>query len=116
MDILNQYLAVVMMKIYFYLMGEETLTRTLGDRIELKTEIDKAIYVCTCQEVIFKATAKRWLSSTRLNRIYRVTMRHDLVDAELTYGTYPVLCPDTFTYTSYPHMMAIRCHHKLYYT
>lgn len=105
----------MMIKVYFYLIGEESITRTLGERVELKTEINKVVYHCICQEVIFKATAKKLLSSYRISRIYKVTM-NDIKDGpNPTHSTYPILCPDPFVYTKYPHMLAIRCHYHLFY-
>lgn len=105
----------MMIKIYFYLIGEEKISRSLGEKIELKTEINKVVYHCICQEVIFKASARRWLSSYRVNRVYKVTMNDVPGGPTPTYGTYPLLCPVSFTYTSYPHMLAIRCHYHLFY-
>lgn len=105
---------VFMMKVYFYLIGEEEITRTTGETITLKTEINNTTYDCICQEIIFKAQAKKLFSSTRINRLYKVTMSLAGEDIK-TFGTYPVLCPDGFLYTSYPHMLAIRCHYRLFY-
>lgn len=115
MSIINQMITVLMIKTYFYLMGEETISRTLGETIELKTEINKVVYHCVCQEIIFKATAKRLLSSYRVNRIYKVSMNKVEDNPEVTQGTYPILCPESFIYTNYPHMLAIRCHYHLFY-
>ena len=115
MSILNQIITVMMIKVYFYLMGEESISRSLGERVELSTEINKVVYHCVCQEVIFKATAKRLLSSRRINRIYKVTMNDVKDGPNPTYGSYPILCPETFIYTNYPHMLAIRSHYHLYY-
>ena len=46
MSILNQLFTVMMIKIYFYLIGEEKISRSLGEKIELKTEINKVVYHC----------------------------------------------------------------------
>ena len=114
MSLLSQMFTVLTMKIYFYLIGDEEITRYVGETIELKTEIDEVVYDCICQEVIFKATARKLFSSTRINRLYKVTMSI-VGNNDKTHGTYPVLCPDGFVYTNYPHMLAIRCHYRLFY-
>lgn len=116
MSILNQYVTIITMKIYFYLMGEENVTRDYGKSIELKTVINDVAYHCVCQELIFRATARRWLSSYRINKTYQVTMYELDGDCQPTHGTYPTMCPNTFTYTTYPHMLAIRCHYNLHYS
>ena len=115
MNMLNQLFTVMMIKIYFYLIGEESISRSLGEKVEMKTEINKVVYHCICQEIIFKASAKRWLSSYRVNRIYKVTMYSLNDETSPTDGTYPLLCPVSFVYTNYPHMLAIRAHYRLFY-
>lgn len=105
---------LLVMKAYFYLIGDEEIARILGDKIEIRTKIDDQLYDCVCQEIVFRVQAAKLIKVYKTNRLYKVTMQ--LVgDAKPTYGTYPVLCPNGFVMTGYPHMLAIKCHHRLFY-
>lgn len=114
MNIIKQMLTMLLMKIYFFITGEEFVTKNPGTTIRMNIEVDNVTYGCVCQEFIFKAKSDKLFSVPRVNRLYVVDMISKL-DNIKTQGTYPTLCPDKFIYTSYPHMLAIKCHYKLFY-
>lgn len=109
-----QMFTVFVIKVYFYLVGEEVITKHLGEIVRLKTKFNEVEYDCVCQEITFKAVNKRIFGYTKINRVYRVSMKS--VDAtDYTHDTYPMLCSEVFRYTRYPHMLAIKSHYKYYY-
>lgn len=115
MSILIQMFTVFVIKVYFYLIGDETITRHLGEIVHLNTKFNGIDYECVCQEITFKAASSRLLSSTVINRVYRVSMRAVGKDA-YTHETYPMFCSAIFRYTKYPHMLAIKFHYQHHYS
>jgi hypothetical protein len=114
MNILSELLNNLMLKLYFYVVGKEEISKYDGEAVEIRTVIHDVTYICRCTEVIFKAKPEKRIASVRVNRLYEVTMEN--TDTEIvTTGTYPVMCPTGFIYTNYPHMLAIRCHYYLTY-
>lgn len=115
MAILMQMFTVFVIKVYFYLIGEEVITRHLGKIINLKTIFDDTVYECTCQEITFRVKNRRLMGWTLISRVYKVTMKaYD--DEDYTHQTYPMLCSEIFRFTKYPHMLAIKSHYRYYYT
>lgn len=115
MSILMQMFTVFVIKVYFYIVGEEVITKHLGEILRLKTKFDGIDYDCVCQEITFKAVNKRIFGYTKINRVYRVSMK-SADSNEKTHDTYPMLCADVFRYTRYPYMLAIKSHYIHYYT
>lgn len=115
MKYVRDLLSVFLLKIYFLFIGEEKISRVLGEKIEIRTHIDNKLYDCVCQEVIFKVSAKKLISISKVNRLYKVSMKK-VGDTVSTQGAYPMLCHSFFTNTTYPYMLAIKCHHQLYYS
>lgn len=113
MKIINELVNTIMLNLYFYIVGREEISKHDGKSIEIRTVIRDSTYLCYCKEIIYKAKPEKRFTSTRVNRLYEVTMQN-MDTEEITTGTYPVLCPVGFIYTNYPHMLAIRCHYHLY--
>lgn len=114
MDLMKDLIVNVLLKIYLYFIGSEKITKYTGESVEIKTIIDGVTYLCFCKEVIFKLETKNIFLIPRVNRIYHVTME-DVDTTQITHGTYPLLCPTKLAYTSYPHLLAIRCHYDLHH-
>ena len=114
MKLISEMLFNAFIKAYFYILGEEVITRELGEKLELDTVIDSVKYNCVCQEILYIAETINLFKHTRVSRLYKVTM-NKVSETTRTHGTYPLLCSDKFVNTHMPHMTAIRCHHNLFY-
>lgn len=114
MSILKQMFTVFVLKVYFLIIGEEVITKHLGEIISLKTTFGDTIYDCVCQEITFKTSNGKLFGYRKVSRLYRVSMK-TIHGSEYTHDTYPILCSDLFRFTKYPHMLAIKSHYQYYY-
>lgn len=115
MSILMQMFTVFVIKVYFYLIGDEVITRHLGEIVHLKTKLNGTDYDCVCQEITFKSASSRLPRTAVVNRVYKVSMK-TVEERVYTHETYPMLCSEIFRCTKYPHMLAIKSHYQRYYT